>query len=241
MIGGSPALTGGDLIATATALGGAALVAGSGTVGGVASLIGGAGAAGAGTVASAGGASSGTQHAVASVGSVVASSSVGGDSLSPPSSPSAASMSDRAARRQPDPPFTRSPVPVSSVLASIGGELLEGSGFEAQPFQGGFARVSATSTSEGASAPASVPPAAGPNGGNDGQEGGLKSTNAGPDIGSVRGPVLNSPQLPAPSSRKNPIIRAVDQVRALRRRISSLPSDAAPHATPPRIPIEHEE
>ena len=239
VIGGSPALTGGDLIATATALGGAALVAGSGAVGGVTSLIGGGSAAGAGTAASAGGASSGTQHAVASVGSVVASSSVGGDSLSPPSSPSAASMSDRAARRQPDPPLTRSPAPISSVLASIGGELLEGSGFEAQPFQGGFARLSASASND-TSTSASVNPAAGPKGGNDDRKGNLKPTDAAPDTGSVRG-TINHAQPPALSSRKNPIIRAVDQVRGLRRRISSLPSDAAPHATPPRIPIEHEE
>jgi len=30
-------------------------------------------------------------------------------------------------------------------------------------------------------------------------------------------------------------------VRGLRRRLASLPADAAPHATPHRIPIDHEE
>jgi type IV secretion system protein TrbL len=241
VIGGSPALTGGDLIATSGIIVGATLAAGGAAVAGVGSLIGGAGAARAGTAAGANGAGSGTRNAVASVGSAVVSSPASGDSVSPPaSSPATGSMSESAARRQPDPPIARSSPATSSVLASIGGEPLEGSGFEAQPVQRGFAQLSVNASDETFTS-SSSPAAAIPGEGSGDHHVPSNSTNALPGVGSVRGPDLGNPLPPGPASRRNPLTRAVDQVRDLRRRIRSLPSDAAPHATPPRIPIEHEE
>jgi len=109
VIGGSPALTGGDLVATAAVVGGAALAVGGAAVAGVSALAGGgSAAAGTGSAASAGGAGSSTTTAVASVGSVGSGSSAGG-SVSPPSPSSAGSaVNGRGARRQPDPPSTAS-------------------------------------------------------------------------------------------------------------------------------------
>src|SRR5271170_3079825 len=77
VIGGSPALTGGDLVATAAVVGGAALAVGGAAVAGVSTLAGGGGsaAAGTGSAASAGGAGSSATTAVANVGSVGAGSS----------------------------------------------------------------------------------------------------------------------------------------------------------------------
>ena len=96
VIGGSPALTGGDLVATAAVVGGAALAVGGAAVAGAGALAGGGGgaAAGTGSAASAGGAGSSTTTAVASVGSVGAGSSAGGGSVSPPSSPSPGSTAN---------------------------------------------------------------------------------------------------------------------------------------------------
>src|SRR5580658_5173305 len=79
VIGGSPALTGGDLVATAAVVGGAALAVGGAAVAGAGALMGGGGsaAAGTGSAASAGGAGSSTTTAIANVGSVGAGSSAG--------------------------------------------------------------------------------------------------------------------------------------------------------------------
>src|ERR1700685_324258 len=71
VIGGSPALTGGDLIATTAVVGGAVVAVGGAAVAGVSALAGGgSAAAGTGSAGSAGGAGSSTTTAVASVGSV---------------------------------------------------------------------------------------------------------------------------------------------------------------------------
>jgi type IV secretion system protein TrbL len=243
-------LTGGDLIATTAVVGGAAVAVGGAAVAGVGALAGGGGAAaGAGSAASAGGAGFSTRSAVASVGSVGASLPAGGDSVSPPLSPSpGSSVSDGAERGQPDPPSRGSSFSISSDLSSIGGEPLEGSGFETERVQRGFAHMSVTANDQ---TPALGPSPSGLSvrGGTSADgEGGAPSNLANPDstgmmsdftsVGSA-GPA--SPQPPLPANRKNPLTRAVDQVRGLRRRIRSLPSDAAPHATPPRIPIDHEE
>ena len=289
VLGGSPALTGGDLLTTAAVVGGTAFAVGGAAVGGVSALAGGGGAAaGTGSAASAGSGGSSTTSAVASVGSVGAGSSSGGGSVSPPSTPSASSAaSGGAAHRQPDPPSpsgsngngaidppmassrsrgtttlqgegmsgantsTQSPPSVSSALSSIGGEPLAGSGFETESAHRGFA-------------PSSMNPGDGPTGGasrgssaaGDAASGGAEtggsteassstSTSASDsgvasDVTSVSSPASANPQPPA-AKPKGGLARAVDQVRSVRRRMASIPSDAAPHATPPRIPIEHEE
>jgi type IV secretion system protein TrbL len=249
VIGGSPALTGGDLIATTAVLGGAALAAGGAAVSGVSASAGiGGAAAGTGTAASSGGAGSRTTTAVASVGAVGAGPS-GGDSVSPPLSSSPGFAANGVAeRRQPDPPPTGLHPSISSTLSSIGGEPLEGSGFETERVQRGFARMMATANDQ--------TPAAGPSpsrlvvsGATTGDGEGAAASNLSspdssgivPDVTSVGNAGLPSPQPPPPANRKNPLTRAVDQVSGLRRRLRSLPSDAAPHATPPRIPIDHEE
>jgi type IV secretion system protein TrbL len=291
VIGGSPALTGGDLVATAAVVGSAAFAVGGAAVAGVSALAGGgSAAAGTGSAASAGGAGSSTTTSVASVGSVGAGSSGGGGSVSPPSSPSPGSTANGGgARRQPDPPSNGSgdagavdppiarsqsggntargenasrgstaaqaPPSVSSALSSIGGEPLAGSGFETQPAQRGFASASvsvsdgATTPGPGPSSPSTVRSVAGGDVvASSSAEGAApsNSTSQGSsgvvsDVASVGNAGPANPQPPATAKGRGALTRAADQVRDFRRRLGSLPSDAAPHATPPRIPIEHEE
>jgi hypothetical protein len=138
--------------------------------------------------------------------------------------------------------------PSISTLSLIGGESLEGSGFDTERPQRGFARMSVRA-SEQTSAPglSASPLAVGGGASGDGEGAALSnltspdSSGIVPDVASVGSAGSMSPQAPPPANRKNPLTRAVDQVRSLRRRLRSLPSDAAPHATPPRIPIDHEE
>jgi type IV secretion system protein TrbL len=292
VIGGAPALTGGDLVATAAVVGGAALAAGGAAAAGVSALAaGGSALAGTGSAAGAGGAGSGTRIAVASVGSVGGGSSSGSGSVSPPSSPSrGVSASGGEIRRQPDPPSnpsgdgfaadpsmaksrqhatsarsesvssasTEAPAPASTgstALSSIGGEPLAGSGFEAQTPHRGFAPAS-IKVAEAAAAPGPAPSpastACGAMGGD--TVAGADSVEASPggvsdqggssvasDVASVGSTGPASPQAPPTARGKSALSRAADQVRGLRRRLASLPADTAPHATPPRIPIDHEE
>jgi type IV secretion system protein TrbL len=246
VIGGSPALTGGDLIATAAVLGSAAFAAGSAGVSALAGASGGA-AASTGSATSAGGAGANTRSAVASVGSF-GGASAGGSSLSPPSSPAAASG---AARRQPDPPSPSLAPSMSSALSSIGGEPLEGSGFEGQRIQHGFAPMSVAATDEGSvSGPDWSRPLAVHSGisGSESEQtvppnlGSPASSAGAADIASVGNADLANPQSASLPGRKSIVSRAVDQVmRGMRFRLLRLPSDAAPHSTPPRSPIDHEE
>jgi type IV secretion system protein TrbL len=293
VIGGAPALTGGDLVATAAVVGGAALAAGGAVAAGVSALAaGGSAMAGTGSAASAGGAGSGTRTAVASVGSVGAGSSSGGGSVSPPSSPSLrVSASGGGVRQQPDPPSnnsgdggfapdpmiarshrhgnsarsesvssasTGSPAPASTAsaaLSSIGGEPLAGSGFETQAPHRGFAPTSIRATDPAAaqrtslSSPSTSRSVTGGDSvaGTDSVEaapGGVsdqRGSSAASDVASVGSTGPASPQTPPTTRGKSALSRAADQVRGLRRKLGSLPADAAPHATPPRIPIDHEE
>jgi type IV secretion system protein TrbL len=293
VIGGAPALTGGDLVATAAVVGGAALAVGGAAAAGVSALAAGGGAmAGTGSAAGAGGAGSGTRTAVASVGSVGAGSSSGGGSVSPPSSPSpGVSASAGGIRRQPDPPSdgsgeggfavdtpkatsrrhgssprnesvssasTGSPAPASTAstaLSSIGGESLSGSGFETQTAHRGFAPASISAT-DAAAAPVPTPSSPSTTRGSTGGDsvagtdsvetapGGVsdqRGSSAASDVASVGSTGPASPQAPPTARGKSALSRAADQVRGLRRRLASLPADAAPHASPPRIPIDHEE
>jgi type IV secretion system protein TrbL len=292
VIGGAPALTGGDLVATAAVVGGAALAAGGAAAAGVSALAaGGSALAGTGSAAGAGGAGSGTRIAVASVGSVGGGSSSGSGSVSPPSSPSrGVSASSGEIRRQPDPPSnpsgdgfaadpsmaksrqhatsarsesvssasTEAPPPASTgstALSSVGGEPLAGCGFEAQTPHRGFAPAS-IKVAEAAAAPGPAPsPASSARGamGGDSVAGAdsVEATSGGvsdqggssvaSDVASVGSTGPASPQTPPKARGKSALSRAADQVRGLRRRLGSLPADAAPHATPPRIPIDHEE
>lgn len=275
VMGGSPALTGGDLVATAAVVGSAALAAGGAAVAGVGALAGaGNAAAGTGLAASAGsGAGSSATTAVASVGSFGSGSSVGGGSVSPPSSPSPGSGANSGAMRgQPEPPSNgsgdggsidppaatsrlrgnttlgenvssgttgaRVPPSASSALSSIGGEPLVGSGFETQPPQRGFASASVNaSAGAGADSDASDPMGSSSPSDMTGQG----SSGVESEVAFVGSSSSTSPQPPVTAKGKNTFTHAADQVRGLRRRLGSFPSDAAPHATPPRMPIDHEE
>ncbi len=151
---------------------------------------------------------------------------------------------------------TSAPRSVSSALSSIGGEPLVGSGFETQSAQGGFAPALVSASDGGSSpellrsSPSTTRAAAGDDSVASGPVGvGSPSDPTSPgssgvvsdvaSVGSSTGPA--SPQPPAMVKGRSALTRAADQVRGFRRRLGSLPSDAAPHATPPRIPIEHEE
>jgi hypothetical protein len=153
-------------------------------------------------------------------------------------------------------PAAQAPPPGSLALSSIGGEPLAGSGFETQPVQRGFASVSVNASDGvvtrggGPSSPSSVRGAtsgdavaggsaeagAPPNSASPGSSGVVSDVAS---VGSSAGPA--SPQPPSTAKGRSALTRAADQVRGFRRRLGSLPSDAAPHATPPRIPIDHED
>jgi type IV secretion system protein TrbL len=149
----------------------------------------------------------------------------------------------------------QTPSPGSSALSSIGGEPLAGSGFETQPVQRGFASAS-VNASDGAvtrdKAPSS-PLVGGTGTSGDVVAGGFADAAAPPksvspgssgvvsDVASVGSTGPATPPPPSMAKGRSALTRAADQVRGFRRRLGSLPSDAAPHATPPRIPIDHEE
>ena len=166
--------------------------------------------------------------------------------MSPPLSSSAAESNGSFVRPQPDPPSSPSSSMLST-LASIGGEPLEGSGFAGQSVHRGFAGTSVAAAGETLAPGAGpLPPAAVANattGAGETSAGSASTGNTGSasEIASVRAADSTNPPLLPRTIRGNPLTRAVDQVRGLRRRLRSLPSDAAPHATPPRMPIEHEE
>jgi hypothetical protein len=164
--------------------------------------------------------------------------------VSPPPSPSPGFAANGGSEHgQPDPPSSRSSPSFSSTLSSMGGEPLAGSGFEAQPVHRGFAPMSVTSERASGSQPSAALSATRGEG-----ETAAPSNVTAQGVSGVESEVASigsagsaNPQLPTPVNSKNPLTHAVDQVRGLRGRLRSLPSDAAPHATPPRIPIDHEE
>ena len=182
---------------------------------GIGALAGGGG----GTAAGTGSAGSSTT-AVASVGSVGAGSSASGRAVSPPSSSSEFAAGGGAGRRQPDPPT------LVSALSLIGGEPLRGSGFETQPPQLGFAPASIGASDWSTAPKPGEPP--------------VSTVGVVPDVAPAGNACVASPH-PITARRASAGARAADYMRGFRRRLGSLPSDAAPHATPPRIPIEHQD
>jgi type IV secretion system protein TrbL len=153
VIGGSPALTGGDLVMTGTAVAAGAMtaaslgagaiagVAGTGTVGAAGAV--GAGSSAAGTSAAAGAGSSGASIASA-VSGVGSASSTGSSSVSsaasavrPPSMPSASFTGSTGVRPPVSGTATTNGTGTSSAdtqgaIANIGGQPLAGSGFESE-------------------------------------------------------------------------------------------------------------
>jgi type IV secretion system protein TrbL len=197
VLGGAPALTGGDLISTTTAIVAGTAAAGSLALGGI-GLAGGAAGAAAGA-GSAGGAS-GSSSLISSVASA---RSAGGGSVPPPASPT---PSAGALSHQPAPPSFASRY---SSLAAIGGEPLAGSGFESERAARGFASPELTAVPTPTAD--EVPP----------------------------GPAGPAPSATPPSPGRQTLINRVSsKVWRYRNAMSIFPSDSAPHATPPRMPVD---
>jgi type IV secretion system protein TrbL len=298
VLGGSPALTGGDLISTGTALvAGAATVASLGA-GAVAAAAGGA-AAVSGAAAGGGAAGGGASTSVASVGGGVgAAGRSGGGSVPPPSSPPP-SPSSNGGPKQPSPPSSGSSdgsIPVTSgsssanggsgyqspsnsapssgsngtthatmsparaALSSVGGDSLAGSGFESERPASGFAPSSipvgmpAGRQARAGSVPANnVTTAPGDQGASSSELSGGSSeiSSGGSPVSEVQSVSSASTRnsRPAPEERlasgarrtQRTFSSAADRLRGVRRQWGGLPSDAAPHTPPPRMPIDHGE
>ena len=283
VLGGAPALTGGDLISTGTAL-----VAGAAAV---ASLGAGAMAAAAGAAAASGAAGVGDGAGAAGRG--------GGGSVPPPSSPWPGPSSN-GGPKQPSPPSsaplngsiavsnrtgssngggeyhsssngapsstdkgttTRSEsAPVRSALSSVGGDNLAGSGFEGERSAAGFAPSSisvstraAGSARTGAASPkGGASPPTDPGGiSPDLPSGAAETSSGGSAVSEIQSVGLASSGNPRPTPgerlasgarrTQRSFSSAVDRLRGVRRQWGGLPSDAAPHTPPPRMPIDHGE
>ncbi|HEX4133576.1 MAG TPA: P-type conjugative transfer protein TrbL [Bryobacteraceae bacterium] len=236
VLGGSPALTGGDLLATGTGVVAGAATVGSFATGGGAALAGGAASlAGVAGSRSGGGAST----AITSVAGANGTGGLGGDV--PPPSP-ATSPSPNGSPRQPSPPTngsgggsrsysTASPTR-SAVLSSVGGDSLTGSGFESERPASGFTTFSV---------PITTPRSADGNVSGDSPRG---RQWAGSGVPTSESPASERGDRPSSSDAgqtQRILSGLTGRLRRARSRIGGLPSDAAPHATPPRMPIEHDE
>jgi type IV secretion system protein TrbL len=238
VLGGSPTLTGGDLAGTAAAIASGAIALGSAVASSGATLVGSGLSA---SKALGGSAATGGYSASAAVGGVGASRGAGGGAaVSPPSLPSGRTVDASAARRvQPDPPSKVAASPAAAV-ASLGGQLLTGSGFEGERAAKGF-RL-ATSVASSFDTPAS------PQQNLFEETADAASIAGGPAVTSVQSRVSTTGS-PVRASRwigvaataqrvQRGLTRAAYQIYAMRRRIAS---DTAPPATPPRMPIDHSE
>jgi hypothetical protein len=260
VLGGSPALTGGDLVTTGTAAAAGAFAVGSLAGGAVGAL---AGAGGASTVAgttSAAKAGSGVTAAAKTSADVnTASSAIGRKGTVPPPSPTGPSGNDRnpktpsppsdglrqKAAAQTDVSATQSSsnsiqptyMPssasrtVSSVLADVGGEPLSGSGFEQEIPGRGFAPQSQTSDSSLKSTSEATPLLPAANTKEQAPADTTTSEPTGPSQSNS-----NASSILRNSNRKR------DDVANRMRRIGSrIGQDSAPQVSPPRMPIEQDE
>lgn len=256
VLGGSPALSGGDLVSTGTAVvGGAAMVASVG-----ASAI----AAVAGATAAASGASGGTaagggaSRLIPGMGGTTAAGSV------PPPSSLPVGSSGNGRPKLPSTPVSGGAVPpptpsagssesVRSVLSSLGGESLAGSGFETQRPAAGFRSYSVPVASRAQSASPANSPGAGDESTAASESGGGGSQAASESAHDVASSSsAGKPQTP-PAPRRRQVLAsgaqraervfsgAAQRLRNAGPRFRGLPSDAAPHTQPPRMPIDHSE
>lgn len=256
VLGGSPALSGGDLLSTGTAVvGGAAIVASVGA--GAVAAAAGATAAASGTAAGGSSAGGAVSRSVAGIGGTGA---AGPGSVPPPSSLPGGSLPNRRPK-PPNPPATSggaatpltSPVPISSesarsALSSLGGENLTGSGFEAERPAAGFHSYSVPL------APRQTSPK------NDTVDSDAASNRAAGEssrssVGSVSevasaGSSSSEGQQPLTPGRGERLASgarrtervfsgAAHRLRNTGQRFRGLPTDAAPHMQPPRMPIDH--
>jgi len=306
VLGGSPALSGGDLVSTGTAVvAGAATVASLGA-GAVAAAAGGAAAVSGAAAGGGGAAGGGASSSVAGVGGGVgAAGRAGGGSVPPPSSPPP-SPSSNGVPKQPSPPSSGSvngsiPVtsgssstnaggnsstnggggyhspsngtsssgsngttsttspPTRSALSSVGGDSLAGSGFESERPAAGFTPSSipagVRSGNQGRVGP--VPPNNGGTAPDDQGATSSESSGGSSEIPSGASPVSEVQSVNSASTGKSAapgdrlasgarrtqrtFSSAADRLRGVRRQWGGLPSDAAPHTPPPRMPIDHGE
>ncbi len=288
VLGGSPALTGGDLIATGTALMAGAATVGSLGAASVAAAAGGAAAAsgGAGT----GGGASGTIAGTA--GGVMPAGRSGGGGVPPPSSPPP-SPSANGGPKQPNPPNLgtggSAPAPAmvnssdstgnssgsngisaatrnksgsaspQSALSAVGGDGLSGSGFESERPASGFAPHSVRIPAHSGQLPlwpassSNVVGATGDHGmSSDAPSADIDGLSSVPNAGSEVQSVSSARPARSDSATggtfasrarrtQRTFSSAADRLRGARRQWGMLPSDAAPHTPPPRMPIEHGE
>lgn len=205
VLGGAPALTGGDLVSTGVMVASAGVAVSTAAAAGIGALAGGAATLGrAGSAAAAGSGSSTVANAFSATNAVPAGASVG----PPPPGPRGDGNVGSSIRRQPDPPPSGGR---GGSLAALGGEPLAGSGFEAETPSRGFQQSGAAGES------ISVQPTTSPSETASSSAPGTKTSTSG----------------------GNGIPRR--RIPKVRRWFPGLPSDAAPHATPPRMPIDHEE
>lgn len=201
VLGGAPALTGGDLVSTGVMVGSAGVAVATAAAAGIGALAGGAAALGR-TASAAGAGSSGTTGIGGAISAT--NSGTGGTPVSPPPSGGGAGSS---ARRQPDPP---SAGPRAGSLSDLGAEPLAGSGFERETPARGFQSADPTEKPAAAEAAATAS-----------------------QTGASTGPSNDSNAAGNGQSRP--------RIPRVRKWLPALPSDAAPHATPPRMPIDHHE
>jgi hypothetical protein len=239
-------LTGGDLIATTSVLSQAALAAGA-TVGTGAGMLVGSGLLASKSLSEStgdrSGAAPGASSAVASVGPAKG-NGVGAAVVSPPSAAAAATASSGVAgRTQPGPPSLRPAPSPAMTMSAVGGQPLAGSGFENERTTRGFQSTThVVSSSEGSASSQQML-----------FEDSASPAVSGPGPGIADSAPAAPPTLPAaPSARtrwwtgitstvqkvQHNLSTAAAYVYSMKRRI---PSDAAPPATPPRMPIDHED
>ena len=195
----------------------------------------------------------------------------GGGSVPPPAPSRGSGGGMGGPRVQPDPPVTSGPtafassqdsapaasmragsdVAPSSMISSTGGEPLAGSGFEGERPARSFTSAPrpARTNRETKAAPAFASGRAGTGGDETSPDPGTVS--AVPEVSSVA-TGASAEQAPPHASGWERVVsaarrvhrglsRASDHMDDMRRRIGPLPSDAAAHASPPRMPIDHHE
>lgn len=256
VLGGSPALSGGDLVSTGTAVvGGAATVAavGAGAIAAVAGAT--ATASGAGGASAAGG-GAGSRSMLGIGGTTVT------GSVPPPSSPPVASAAN-GIPKQPSPPTSgggavvRPPIAstgssesVRSVLSSLDGQSLASSGFEGERPAAGFRSYSVPVPSRVQSgSPVNSTSAADQGVASAESVGFQPASGSSSDVAESGSTAKSEP--PAPKRRETlasgaqraerAFSGAANRLRGTGQRFRGLPSDAAPHTQPPRMPIDHSE
>lgn len=233
VIGGSPALTGGDLVMAGTAVAGGALAAASLGTGAVAGIAG-AGAAGAAGTGSAALGTSSAASAAGSTGSSVASAVSNVGSASAASGNTSAGASSLA-RSSVNPPISGgggsgaqssvNGIGRASGIDEIGGQPLAGSGFESEQPARGFSQPSTPSRSvapPGSKTGVAPPP---DDAGSNTDTPGTHQSQSGQSNPIARGATKAS----------NRLRSASDTVRRIRL------NDGHAPGSPPRMPIDHHE